>query len=128
MTIRTARCQCGQLHVACEGDPVRASVCHCLDCQRRTGSAFGVQARFQKDRVAVTGSYRTWVRTGDEGSRLSFNFCPDCGSTVFYSNDQIPGFTMVTVGAFAEPQFPAPSVEIYENRRHPWCQITLDQR
>ena len=45
MTTRDASCSCGQLHLTCEGEPVRISVCHCLACQQRTGSAFGVQAR-----------------------------------------------------------------------------------
>ena len=35
MEKRTATCRCGQLQVTCEGEPVRVSVCHCLDCQRR---------------------------------------------------------------------------------------------
>lgn len=51
MTTRRATCTCGQLGVDCEGDPVRVSVCHCLPCQQRTGSAFGVQARFARAQV-----------------------------------------------------------------------------
>ena len=41
MTTRTATCSCGQLRLACEGEPVRISICHCLECQKRTGSIFG---------------------------------------------------------------------------------------
>ena len=52
MTYR-ASCGCGQLQLACEGEPVRISMCHCLACQRRTGSVFGVQARFPRDQVTV---------------------------------------------------------------------------
>ncbi len=59
MTARHAACACGRLRVSCEGDPVRVSVCHCLECQRRTGSVFGVSARFPKDRVAVEGTSTT---------------------------------------------------------------------
>lgn len=46
MTTRTASCSCGQLQIEVQGEPVRVSVCHCLACQRRTGSLFGEQARF----------------------------------------------------------------------------------
>ena len=53
---RTATCQCGQLAVACEGDPVRISVCHCLDCQKRSGSSFAAQARFPVDKVTVNSA------------------------------------------------------------------------
>ena len=40
MTTHHAECSCGQLQVDADGDPVRISMCHCLACQRRTGSAF----------------------------------------------------------------------------------------
>lgn len=36
MTTRQASCSCGQLRLTCAGEPVRISVCHCLECQRRT--------------------------------------------------------------------------------------------
>ena len=56
MTTRRASCSCGQLHLTCEGEPVRISMCHCLACQQRTGSVFGVQARFRRDQVtAIAG-------------------------------------------------------------------------
>jgi hypothetical protein len=38
MTIRRAACSCGQLHLTIEGEPSRISMCHCLECQRRTGA------------------------------------------------------------------------------------------
>ena len=58
-------------------------MCHCLACQRRTGSAFGMQARWPKDRVDVTGRYTEYVRISDAGGKGTFRFCPDCGATVF---------------------------------------------
>ena len=55
MDSREASCSCGQLRLTVEGDPVRISMCHCLACQRRTGSAFGMQARWPKEQVEVPG-------------------------------------------------------------------------
>ena len=46
---------------------MRISMCHCLACQRRTGSAFGVQARFPKERVRIEGCSKEYVRISDEG-------------------------------------------------------------
>ena len=46
MTARHASCSCGQLRIETSGEPFRVSVCHCLNCKRRSGSAFAVQARF----------------------------------------------------------------------------------
>jgi hypothetical protein len=121
---RTATCSCGQLTVTCEGDPVRVGICHCLACQRRTGSAFGVQARFTRERVTIAGRTREWVRVGDDGGRGTFRFCPDCGATVYYTLDAEPDLVGVPVGTFADPSFPPPTYSVYEQRRHPWARAS----
>lgn len=99
---------------------MRVSICHCLACQRRTGSAFGVQARFRRSVVQITGASSAYVRIGDEGSRATFHFCPQCGATVYYELEGLAEHVAVPVGAFAEPGFPAPSFSVYEERMHPW--------
>ena len=53
MTERTASCSCGQLRLACEGEPVRISICHCLECQKRTCSVFAMQARLSLELVRL---------------------------------------------------------------------------
>ena len=77
---RLASCSCGQLTAQVVGEPVRVSICHCLACQRRTGSVFGQQARFRRENVSLSGTSSEHVRVGDEGSRVRFHFCPSCGS------------------------------------------------
>ncbi|MEZ4299657.1 MAG: GFA family protein [Polyangiaceae bacterium] len=84
MKIRQATCSCTQLNAVTEGEPVRVSICHCRECQRRTGNVFGVQARFPRERVKVAGRFNRHARTGDSGERILFHFCPHCGSTVYY--------------------------------------------
>ena len=120
MTTRTASCNCGQLRAICEGEPVRISICHCLECQKRTGGVFGAQARFPREDVKIEGRATQWRRTGDSGGTATFDFCPVCGSTVCWTADGLPEFVTVAVGAFADPAFPPPHVSVYEERRHPW--------
>lgn len=126
MTTRRAACSCGQLSLSVEGDPVRISMCHCLACQRRTGSTFGVQARFPRDKVTTLGRSTQYVRTGDSGGQATFHFCPECGSTVYYLIAQLGDMIAVPVGAFADPSFPAPRVSVYEVRRHAWVAVPED--
>ncbi len=126
MTTRTASCSCGQLRVVCEGDPVRVSVCHCLDCQKRTGAPFGAQARWPAAQASVEGRASRYVRTADSGNTLTFHFCPDCGSTVYYGLDHAPDVVAVALGNFADPAFPAPSFSVYEERKHAWIDIPGD--
>lgn len=126
MTLRVASCSCGQLQVRTTAEPVRVSVCHCLACQRRTGSVFGAQARFARDAASITGESSTYVRVGDEGSAASFHFCPTCGATVYYTMAGQDAWIAVPVGAFADPQFPAPTVSVYEERMHGWVTMPDD--
>ncbi len=126
MTIRHAGCSCGQLKLIAHVDPLRVSVCHCLDCQRRTGSTYGAQARFPADQVETKGSSTAYVRMGDEGNRITFYFCPVCGSTVYYQIEDMTEFVAVPVGAFADPDFPPPRVSVYEARRHDWVRVPDD--
>jgi hypothetical protein len=122
-TARQASCSCGQLRVIAEGDPIRVSVCHCLACQRRTGSVFGAQARFPADKVRIEGQSKEYVRISDEGEPRPFHFCPECGSTVYYYLPIMPDAIAIPVGAFADPDFPQPTFSIWESRRHAW--VTL---
>ncbi|HEY3779427.1 MAG TPA: GFA family protein [Rhizomicrobium sp.] len=96
-------------------------MCHCLECQKRTGSVFGTQARFPRERVTIEGRANRWTRLGDSGQSGTFNFCPVCASTVYWESAGAPGFISVAVGAFADPGFPPPRVSVYEARRHPWA-------
>ncbi|MBP7704385.1 MAG: GFA family protein [Caulobacter sp.] len=121
--IRTATCSCGQLSIACEGEPVRVSVCHCLACQRRTGSAFGSAAFFPKDQATASGDSRTWERKGESGLGAVFHFCPACGATVFWLPKFRPDRVAVAIGAFADPGFPPPEKEVYAETAHPWVTI-----
>jgi hypothetical protein len=125
---RTAACSCGQLRLTATGEPVRISMCHCLACQRRTGSAFGIQARFPAGRVHVEGRSTEYVRVSDHGEERRFSFCPECGATVYYRLPAAPDLVAVPVGAFADPGFPPPRISVYESRRHPWVAVPAEER
>ena len=121
-----ASCRCGNLRAECTGEPVRVSVCHCIPCQRRTGSAFSAQARFAADSVRIKGTFSTFTRVADSGNTLAYQFCPDCGSTVAYRIDAWPDVIAVPLGAFESGAFPPPAYSIYERRKHPWVTIAAD--
>jgi hypothetical protein len=119
---REAACHCGQLRLQVEGDPLAVSICNCLACQRRTGSAFGMQAGFKAGQVEISGRFNDFSRISDEADRKEavFHFCPDCGSQVFYTGPDDADLIVVSIGSFADPTFPPPTVSGYDSRRHPW--------
>jgi hypothetical protein len=123
---RTATCRCGQLSITCTGEPVRVSVCHCYDCQKRSGSAFAFQARFAGDAVATSGAHNVYTHVGDSGNSADFHFCPTCGSTLWYHARPFRDLFAVAVGGFADKDFPQPQYSVWENRKHDWVEIVGD--
>lgn len=120
---RTASCYCGQLSIRVHGEPRGIGICHCLACQRRTGSVFSALAGFSAP-YEVTGSATEFVRAGEQGANFRFHFCPVCGSTVFHTEvGQEQKRVAVAVGAFADSKFPPPQVSVYDCRRHAWVRL-----
>jgi len=131
MTDRTATCRCGQLRATVTGEPVRVSVCHCLNCKKRSGSAFAVQARWPSAQVQIDGASQTFVKVADSGNRATFHFCPKCGSDVYYEidgkfDDKFNDLIAVPLGAFDDPFFLTPAFSVWENRKHDWVEIVGD--
>jgi hypothetical protein len=121
MTRREATCSCGQLSLVVEGEPVLVGICHCLACQRRTGSSYSYQALFQRPHVHIAGHSHQFTRYSDEEHEVrEFNFCPECGSTVYYSTSDEPDLIFVTVGSFADPGFAPPQWSTWEDRKQSW--------
>jgi len=121
---RTATCACGQLTVGCKGEPSTVSLCHCFACQKRTGSTYGIAAFFRREDVESKGRTKHYTRPSDSGHDVTFHFCPDCGSAVFWAPRRKADMIAVAVGAFADPAFPPPSQAVYEEHRHPWASIS----
>jgi hypothetical protein len=109
---REAACACGQLRLTCESEPLRISICHCM------------QVRYARDKVTeIKGKATQFTRQAESGNSVTFSFCPDCGSTVFWELSAFPAVLAIAVGAFADPQFPAPRHSVYERRRHHWVDL-----
>jgi hypothetical protein len=100
-------------------------MCHCLECQRRTGAVISNQARFRREQITVNGKATAWMRPAESGNTLTFYFCPTCGSTV-WENEGFPGIVAVAIGNFADPNFPAPTIAVWEESRHPWVSLPSD--
>lgn len=123
MKSHEASCHCGKLSLTYTGEITKTSVCHCFECQKRTGSVFGVQTRLDVTKTEIKGEAKIFKRTGDGGSEISFHFCPHCGSTLYWTADWAPGAVIATIGAFCDPSLPAPVMQVYGNRKHQWVMM-----
>jgi tetratricopeptide (TPR) repeat protein len=91
-----------------------------------------MQAGFRSEQVSVAGRYTDYSRISDESDRKEHvcHFCPECGSTVFYTEPTEPDLAVVMIGAFADPSFPPPTESGYDSRRHHWLELpdSIQQR
>lgn len=121
----TATCACGHLSITLNAPPTMHGVCHCTNCKRRTGSAFGISAYFDKAAVVTqTGETRTYrFHHAAQAHEQERHFCPGCGTTLFWFVSSAPDQIGVAGGCFADGGLPEPSYSVTDCKREPW--VTL---
>jgi len=120
---RLAQCHCGSLRAITSGEPLLVAICHCKACQRRTGALAASIAGFAKAQVTIEGYTKVFDRYGQSGRKVRFYFCRNCGTSLYWEADARPDTYILAVGAFADPNFPQPSVSIFEESKHTWMRL-----
>ena len=120
---REARCCCGALRAVAVGDPAAVVICHCTECQRRTGSVMGVSAYYPRESVKTSGPAASFTRPGQSGGGFTQHFCPTCGTSLYWEAELRPGLIGIAVGAFVDSSFPAPTRSVWEEHKHRWVEL-----
>jgi hypothetical protein len=117
---RKAQCCCGACVIEVEGEPTLNGVCHCHDCQKRTGSPFGWSAYFKDEQIAgKTGAFGEYaVASAFPAIRW---FCQACGSTMMWKTDYFPDQTGFAGGCFVETPLPEPAFVASVDKRRDWA-------
>ena len=119
-------CACGRLRYRMQSMPMFVHCCHCMDCQRQTGTAFVLNALIETDRVALqSGEVRPYVMPTDSGRPHTVFRCADCGTTVWSEYGGLKTLRFVRVGTLDDPRLLSPDVHIYVRSKLPW--ITLPE-
>jgi hypothetical protein len=122
---RTATCACGQASITVNAPPTMHGVCHCANCKRRTGSAFGISAYF--DRTAVVareGETKIYAFHHDaQNHDQERHFCANCGTTLFWYLSTLPDKIGIAGGCFADSGLPEPSYSVTDKKREPWVSL-----
>ena len=123
--IRKASCCCQKCSIEVAGEPAMNAICHCNSCKRRTGSAFGWSVYFADAQVLrKTGDLKIYaIATPAQANR---SFCSNCGSTLFWTADIMPGYTGVAAGCFAEIPLPPPTISASHDGRCAWLSLPAD--
>lgn len=121
-----ATCCCESLQIEVDGDPSLQVICHCSNCKKRTGSAFGISAYYKDTRITNTiGASSTYRRASESGEQERY-FCPNCGTTLYWTLSRLPGMTGIAGGCFADNPLPAPTVTISVDEKCPWLELPKD--
>jgi hypothetical protein len=108
MSQLTGACLCGAARYTTTAEPVLSAVCHCRDCQRFTGSAFGALVAVPKEALTIVGTMKTFTRLGGSGMPVLRHFCPECGSSIA---EETASAVVLNVGTLDEPKSIAPTLE-----------------
>jgi hypothetical protein len=120
---REGGCACGAIRYRLTSEPLFVHCCHCLNCQRQTGSAFVVNVLIEADRVELLGGdpQRVAVPRGG-GKKQQIWRCPTC-QIALYSQYTYRAIRFVRAGTLDEPASIAPDVHIYARSKLPWVAI-----
>jgi hypothetical protein len=120
---REGGCACGAVRYRLTSDPLFVHCCHCLNCQRQTGSAFVINALFEEDRIELLGDEPQPVDVPrDDGSTQTIWRCPTCQVAV-YSRYTSPLARFVRVGTLDDPSGITPDVHIFTKSKVPWVEL-----
>jgi hypothetical protein len=107
-----------------EGDPVALIVCHCTQCQRQSGSAFGMSLVVPKQAfVLESGTPRAFTRKADSGGSVACHFCPDCGTRIYHAPERMAETVNVKPGTLDDTSELAPRAHVWTSCKQPWVPI-----
>ena len=123
MSAREGGCSCGAVRYRLASEPLFVHCCHCLNCQRQTGSAFVINLLIESDRVELLAGRPEPVDVPrDDGSVQRVYRCPACRVAVF-SEYGGPALKFVRAGTLDQPASVAPDVHIYTRSKLPWVEL-----
>jgi hypothetical protein len=116
----TGQCLCGALRFRVDEEPYTVYACHCSDCQRRTGSAFGLSMIVRREAVTLLqGTPSPYSARLADGRTKSGQLCPQCGSRV-WGEPKNPAVLVVQAGLLDSPHGLAPVAHQWMSEAQPW--------
>jgi hypothetical protein len=123
MSVREGRCACGSVRYRLTSDPMITHCCHCLNCQRQTGSAFVINLLIEADRVELlAGDPRPVDVPRDDGSSQRIYRCPSCQVALFSEYGR-PDLRYVRAGTLDRPSEVSPDIHIFTRSKLSWVAI-----
>lgn len=121
----TAKCCCGQASITLKGDCYRHGVCHCDNCKKRTGSAFGISVYFKGNQVIQQRGVMSLYNVHAQNPKHDHSrfFCPHCGTTLYWVLSNFPDVIGVAGGCFVKPDLSGPTFSANAHKQNDWLAL-----
>jgi hypothetical protein len=116
-------CRCGKVGYVSSAEPIFTGICHCRNCQKRSGAAFSTVIAIPEPSLTVNGPTKRFEDVGDSGNPTHYEFCPECGSIVWLGASVMPGVAMLPAGTLDDPSWVRPTMQIYCDSAQPWVSL-----
>ncbi|NQV94004.1 MAG: GFA family protein [Sphingomonadales bacterium] len=119
----TGGCSCGSVRFAISKN-LYLLACHCNECKKRTGSAFGLSVVVETENVEnYQGETKTFTRKSESGRPVSYEFCPVCGSTIRWGIEAVPSRSIFAGGNFDDLSQFSVAGEMYIETAMDWSRL-----
>jgi hypothetical protein len=123
-SIREGGCQCGGIRYGLTTEPLTLAICHCKECQRQSGSAFGMSLMMPAAGFELlSGRLKSFERATASGRTLVCSFCPDCGTRIHHTPQYAEGVINVKAGTLDDTSWLEPKVSVWMKSKQPWLPL-----
>ena len=120
----TGRCLCGAIHYRITDEPITIYACHCSECQRQSGSAFGLSMWVAHDALEIAAGMPKCWRRHIEDRYVDVFFCADCGTTLFVEPQRAPEVRIVKPGTLDDTKWLHPIGHQWVHSAQPWVDLS----
>lgn len=117
------QCHCGYISYQATVNPEWVFICHCTDCQRRTGGAFSTVVIAAHDKFRITSGEPTiYYRNTERGEKRKIAFCPRCGTPIYASDLSDKPVHSIPMGTARQREELIPKAQIWCRSQLSWVQ------
>jgi len=115
--LATGRCLCESVRYRLDAPPLFTHACHCLDCQKKTGTAFAMTTIVLRDDLVVTLGETSPTRLSP---RSTAHGCSGCGTCIFVASTRFPATVTLRAGTLDDASIATPQAHIWVKRKQRW--------
>ena len=120
-------CLCGAVSYEFDkSNLISSHYCHCLDCQKSTGSGKATILMLPTMAIEMKGELKFHTTPTASGRNMNRGFCGECGSPVLSFIKEMPEVQFVKAGSLNDSSWLKIDSSFYSSSAHAWSPIDED--